>query len=132
MIVMLLRSIASHKGLYNGTRLIICKLGRLVIEAEIVTGKNIGSRVLIPRIPIVPSNLDLSFELQRVQFPIRPAFAMSINKAQGQTMDMVGLYLPHPMFCHGHLYVALSRVQNNARVHVRVRRLDPDASDART
>ncbi|KAJ7533553.1 hypothetical protein O6H91_13G054600 [Diphasiastrum complanatum] len=61
MIVMLLRSIASHKGLCNGTRLIILRLGRQVIEAEIVTGKNIGSRVLIPRIPIVPSNSNLPF-----------------------------------------------------------------------
>ncbi|KAJ7519804.1 hypothetical protein O6H91_20G056200 [Diphasiastrum complanatum] len=63
MIVMLLRSIASHKGLCNGTRLIILRLGRRVIEAEIVTGKNIGSRVLIPRIPIVPSNSNIPFEL---------------------------------------------------------------------
>ncbi|KAJ7568854.1 hypothetical protein O6H91_01G050600 [Diphasiastrum complanatum] len=118
MIVMLLRSIASHKGLCNGTRLIILKLDRQVIEAEIVTRKNIGSRVLISRIPIVPSDSNIPFELQRVQFPIRAAFAMTINKAQGQTMDTIGLYLPHPVFSHGQLYVALSRVQNAASLRV--------------
>ncbi|OAQ22843.1 hypothetical protein K457DRAFT_84196 [Linnemannia elongata AG-77] len=34
---------------------------------------------------------------------------MTINKAQGQTLQQVGLYLPKPVFGHGQLYVALSR-----------------------
>ena len=34
---------------------------------------------------------------------------MTINKAQGQTIHNVGLYLPQHVFSHGQLYVALSR-----------------------
>ena len=34
---------------------------------------------------------------------------MTINKAQGQTIPIVGIYLPEPVFAHGQLYVALSR-----------------------
>ncbi|KAG2642745.1 hypothetical protein PVAP13_2KG196764 [Panicum virgatum] len=34
---------------------------------------------------------------------------MTINKAQGQTIPNVGIYLTEPVFSHGQLYVALSR-----------------------
>lgn len=46
-----------------------------------------------------------------MQFPIRLAFSMTCNKAQGQTLDRCGLVLTTPCFAHGQLYVALSRVR---------------------
>jgi len=46
---------------------------------------------------------------------------MTINKAQGQTLDFVGIYLPHSVFCHGQLYVALSRAQTAKNVRVLIR-----------
>ncbi|UYV82597.1 hypothetical protein LAZ67_22000065 [Cordylochernes scorpioides] len=39
------------------------------------------------------------------------AFAISINKAQGQTFARVGVLLQKPAFTHGQLYAASSRVQ---------------------
>ena len=35
---------------------------------------------------------------------------MTIHKAQGQTLERVGVFLPSPCFSHGQLYVAASRV----------------------
>jgi ATP-dependent DNA helicase PIF1 len=82
-----------------------------VIEAEVATGPTKGQRVFIPRLSITPSNIEqMPFTLRCRQFPVRPAFAMTINKAQGQTLKMVGIFLPKPVFTHGQLYVAMSRV----------------------
>jgi hypothetical protein len=49
-------------------------------------------------------------EFQRRQFPVRVAFAMTINKAQGLSFDRVGLILQREVFSHGQLYVACSGV----------------------
>ncbi|CEP09984.1 hypothetical protein, partial, partial [Parasitella parasitica] len=46
----------------------------------------------------------------RSQFPIIPAFASTIHKAQSATIDCVGIYLDN-MLTHGQLYVAMSRVK---------------------
>ena len=108
--VMLLRNMHGARGQANGTRMLIRKIHSRVVEAEIVTGCSIGKVVFIPRINSNPTDSTRPFEFRRRQFPLRPAFAMTINKAQGQTLRMAGLYLPSQPFSHGQLYVAKTRV----------------------
>ena len=57
-----------------------------VIEATILTGPFEVEAVLIPCIPMIPT--DLPFQFKRLQFSIRLAFAITINKAQGQIRKM--------------------------------------------
>ncbi|XP_019163585.1 PREDICTED: uncharacterized protein LOC109159928 [Ipomoea nil] len=110
--VMLLRNIDHSAGLCNGTRLIISKLGDHVVEATILFGSNAGTKVLIPRLSLTPSDPKLPFKFQRRQFPLMLSYAMTINKSQGQMLSTVGLLLKKPVFVHGQLYVTLSRVSN--------------------
>ena len=79
--IMLLRNISPTEGLCNGTRLIVKTFSQHVIDAEIITGSHNGKRVFIPRFRIKPTDADLPFQLLRRQFPVRLAFAMTINKA---------------------------------------------------
>ena len=90
------------------------------IQAIILTGANKGNAILIPRIKLAPSDTNLSFVLERNQLPLRLAYSMTINKAQGQTFDRVGIYLPSPVFSHGQSYVAFSRARSMATVKVKI------------
>ncbi|UYV67116.1 hypothetical protein LAZ67_4003936 [Cordylochernes scorpioides] len=105
------RNLNPKQGLCNGTRMVIQRMRSHVLEAQILTGTKVGHTVLVPKISLAPSDTNLPFILKRRQFPLRLAFAMTINKAQGQTFARVGLLLQEPVFTHGQLYVAFSRVR---------------------
>lgn len=69
---------------------------------------------------LAPSDTNLPFVLRRRQFPVIPAYAMTITKSQGQTFDSVGIELANPVFGHGQMYVALSRARDGANVKLKL------------
>jgi len=93
----------------NDTKCVINKLSANCIEAKISDGRHAGHEIIIPRIPLIPSN---SFEFRRVQFPVSLCFAMTIKKSQGQILKAVGVDMTDDSFTHGMLPVALSRVSS--------------------
>jgi ATP-dependent DNA helicase PIF1 len=115
---LLIRNLCPKHGLANGTRLLLRQVRSRVLQVDILTGSHAGMPALIPRIELQPSDVRQPFLFKRMQFPVVPAFAMSINKAQGQTFERVGVLLKRPCFSHGQLYVAISRVGHPDRVHV--------------
>ncbi|KAM3237639.1 ATP-dependent DNA helicase PIF1-like [Capsicum chacoense] len=116
--VMLLRNIDQSAGLCNGTRLIITRLENRVIEVKVLSGKESGNKVFIPRMSLTPSDSRIPFKFQRRQFSMIVSFAMTINKSKGQSLCNVELFLKKSVFTHGQLYVALSRVTSRKRLKI--------------
>ena len=126
---MLHRNINQTNELCNGTRLMITHLGKWSVNANIISSKNIGTRVTIPRLIMCPNDSKWPFKLNRRQLPLATCYAMTINKRQGQMLQRVGLYLPKQVFTHGQLYVAASRVIT--REGLKIFNVDEDNDDHR-
>ena len=99
----------SSKTLQRHSASKISSLQQNVIEAKILTGCGTGQIVFIPRIPLIPNNFPFSFK--RVQFLVSLCYAMTINKAQGQTLSVIirhyqvaGVDLSTDCFSHSQLY----------------------------
>lgn len=107
--VVLIRNLNVKEGLCNGTRLIIT---RMYNNSLTLLNPSTLKSFTIPRIPIITKIPGSVFEIKRLQFPIKLAFSMTVNKSQGQTFDKVGLDFRQQAFTHGQLYVAISRVRS--------------------
>ena len=116
MVVLLVRNLNKEEKLCNGSKLQILR----VFDSKtglVCRHLETGKIHIIPRIPLDSKELDYDFKWKRRQFPILPAFALTITKAQGQTLTgKVGVYLPNPVFQHGSLYVAATRVVDPANI----------------
>jgi ATP-dependent DNA helicase PIF1 len=64
--LILLCNLDLHKGLCNGTHLVVRTVDKHIIDAEIVNGTHAGDKVFIPRILMSPSeDLSLPFKFKR-------------------------------------------------------------------
>lgn len=126
---MLLRNMNQMEGLCNGTRMIITQLLSRLIQAEVITGVHIGHKVYIPRITLNHTDKELPFVFKRKQFPVRVCYAMTINKSQGQSLNKIRIYLPHPIFSHRQLYIALSRATSTVGLKIPIKRQEDQPSN---
>lgn len=117
--LLLMINYSPKDGLCNGTRLKVLKMMNKCLHVEITSGAphHIGNQHFLPRIPRKCTD-KLPFNLTRTQFPVCLAFAITINKAQGQTIRKPGIFLPDYVFSHGQLYVALGRVPNSSNIKI--------------
>lgn len=96
--IMLLRNIDKSLGLCNGNGLLVTRLGKHFIEANIIFEGNIGEIVFIPQLTVTLFESQILFKLTRRQFPITCCFSITINESQDQFLSNVGIYLSTLIF----------------------------------
>ena len=104
-IIMLLRNLDPVNGHCNETPYVIEHLHDHIIDVTIACGPHAGKRIYIHS-----KNPNNPFRQHFSLSHVRPAFAITANKAQGHTLSHAGIYLKQDFFPHGQLYVAMSRV----------------------
>ena len=107
--VIVLWNLQPKQGIVNGMCGIVTRISRWVLELHL----QLGSHVLIPHVKLISIDEHIPFHLQHLQFPVAVTFTMTINKAQGQSFDTVGIDLRNAAFTHGQLYVTLSRARSS-------------------
>ncbi len=108
-ICLVMRNLSMRKGLQTNSRIRITRISTKAIHVETIEA--VPKHAIVPRIRF---NIKLpmfeSFEICRVQFPLKLAYAITINKSQGQTLERALVDIRDAPFAHGRLYVALSRI----------------------
>uniref|UniRef100_A0AC34FIM2 ATP-dependent DNA helicase n=1 Tax=Panagrolaimus sp. ES5 TaxID=591445 RepID=A0AC34FIM2_9BILA len=123
-IVMLIKNLSVFTGLCNGTRMQIIDFTDEFLKCKILSGPRSKANELIylPRCKFEYGGClsEPGVRFTRTQFPVKLSFAISINKAQGQTLNRVGLLFCHGKECfsHGQLYTAMSRVRTKASLKI--------------
>jgi hypothetical protein len=79
-VVMLLVNIDTTQGLCNGTRLIVREVRPHVLDLEVLSGPHRGNRCLLTKFKMQERESEAGFKIQRIQFPIRLAYSITINK----------------------------------------------------
>jgi hypothetical protein len=127
-----MRNLCIEKGLVKNVRVRVTELYRHIVRVELLRDQptSIDDRFFyLPRISFDFQSRHTSWTVERRQFPLRLAYAITFNSCQGPTLDKVILDLTTPVFAHGQFYTNLSRVRQGNDVHVL---LLPDNHDCQT
>ena len=93
------------RGVVNGTLIEMLHYSRHMVQVQLLTGTQKGRVIQLPRCSshVSTENSGLPFAFERVQFPVIPAYCVSVHKSQGQSLDIVGLWIDQDCFAHGQL-----------------------------
>lgn len=122
--VMLRKNISVHQGLVNGSlgtvRDIIFNPGErppmmpsvILVEFDKFLGPYLTDQRVFPILPVTANWRDSNVDCSRRQFPLTLAYALTIHKAQGLTLDKAIVDIGEKENASGLTYVALSPVRS--------------------
>jgi ATP-dependent DNA helicase PIF1 len=83
----------------------------IIVEVNNYNRPKFPSTSYIPIFPITRRFKYKKRDCSRTNFPLRPAYAITVHKSQGLTLKQVVLNLEQKDYTPGLLYVAISRVK---------------------
>jgi len=111
--VMLLTNLDQERGLVNGSRGVVLHFSATGLP--VVRFLSIPEPVTVDRATwMLPEN----DQVGRAQIPLKVAYAITIHKSQGATLDCALIDIGSNTFEYGQAYVALSRVKSLEGLHI--------------
>lgn len=111
--VMLITNLDQERGLVNGSRGVVLSFSSTGLP--VVRFLSLSEPVTIDRATwMLPDN----DQVGRAQIPLKVAYAITIHKSQGATLDCALIDIGSNTFEYGQAYVALSRVRSLEGLHI--------------
>jgi len=109
--VLVTANIDQKSGIVNGTRGVVVELKHKSVIIKLVDGSHY--EVAFYKNTLVEDpDIALSF------MPLKLAYALTIHKSQGMTLDAIEIDIGHNIFASGQAYTAISRAKNLKSVRV--------------
>lgn len=102
-----------ENGLVNGTRGVIIDIQKNFVVIQLVNNQT--CEIHPQKIPI---NLDDKIKGYAVFMPLKLAYALTIHKCQGMTMDAIQIDIGKKIFTYGQAYTAISRAKDLKSVEI--------------
>ena len=106
----IMRNLAVDKGLVKNARVVVAALYTHCVAVRLVNGSG-QETYHLPRITFKFHPRGGTYDVDRRQIPLRLAYSTTFNSCQGLTLNKAVINLRCPVFAHGQLYTAFSRVR---------------------
>jgi hypothetical protein len=117
-ICILLANVDKEVGLTKNTRVRIVQINTRFVRVVTLS----DTHPVFANIPRFNFHIKIpfykSYKILRRQFPLKLAYALTMNRSQGQEFEKLLVDLTVPPFTHGHLYVALSRIRKSENIKI--------------